>query len=37
MDKADVKKGFWLGLGLLGALIVWHLLSGVLGKVVNRG
>lgn len=25
--KADVKMGFWVGIGLLAALVVWHLVG----------
>lgn len=25
--NADVKMGFWVGIGLLAALIVWHLIA----------
>lgn len=25
--NGDVKSGFWIGLGLLGALLVWHLVT----------
>ena len=32
MNKADVSKGFWVGLGFLAALLVWGLLAGLLGR-----
>lgn len=27
IDKGDLKYGFWVGTGLLLAVLVWHLLS----------
>ena len=35
-DKSEVKTGFYLGLGLLLALLVWGFISLVVGKVVRR-
>jgi hypothetical protein len=36
IDRPDLKKGFWLGLGLVGAFIVWGLASLVLAKLRSR-
>jgi len=33
IDKADVKTGFWIAVGVLLALFVWSLVSGTLGRV----
>lgn len=34
--KPDVKMGFWVGIGLLAALVVWHLLARLgLGALAN--
>lgn len=35
-DKAEVKTGFYLGLGLLLAFLVWGLLSLLISRVVKR-
>lgn len=35
-DKAEVKTGFYLGLGLLLALLVWSFITMFLGRVVQR-
>ena len=37
IDKADVKTGFWLAVGVLLALLVWGLVTGGVGKVLGRG
>lgn len=36
LDKSEVKTGFYLGLGLLLALLVWTFISLVIGKVVSK-
>ena len=33
--KADVKLGFWVGIGVLGAVLVWHLVSRGKGLLVE--
>lgn len=33
IDKADVKKGFWLAVGVLLAVLLWGLATGALGKL----
>jgi hypothetical protein len=33
MDKTDVKKGFFLAVGVLIALFLWGLATGALGKL----
>lgn len=33
IDKAHVKTGFFLAVGVLLALLVWGLAQGVIGKV----
>ncbi len=37
IDKGDFKYGFWVGLGLLFAFLVWHLVSRLAGKAAERG
>ena len=37
IDKADLSKGFWVGLGLLLAYLVWTLLTGLAGRAVTAG
>lgn len=37
IDTHDLKYGFWVGLGLLFAFLVWHLVSRTLGRAANRG
>jgi len=37
IDKADLKTGFWIGLGVLAALLVWAWAQAALGKVRARG
>lgn len=32
IDKPDLKYGFWVGLGLLIAFLVWHLASAALSR-----
>ena len=34
VDTMDLKKGFWVGLGLLGAFWVVGLASGIIRKAV---
>ncbi len=36
VDKAEVKTGFYLGLGLLLAVAVWTLVSLLLSRVISR-
>lgn len=33
----DLKLGFWVGLGVVLALLVWALFQSALGKVKRRG
>lgn len=33
VDKADIKKGFFLAVGVLLALLIWGLATGALGKL----
>jgi hypothetical protein len=33
IDKMDVKKGFWLAVGVLLAIFLWGLATGALGKI----
>ena len=33
IDKADVKTGFWIAIGVLIALFVWSLGQGAFGKL----
>jgi hypothetical protein len=33
--KGDIKYGFYLGLGLLGAVLAWHLLGRAGGSLVE--
>jgi hypothetical protein len=35
MDKSQVKQGFFIGLGLLIALAIWGLATGLLGHVTG--
>lgn len=37
IDKADLKYGFWVGLGLLFAFLVWHLASATVARARTRG
>lgn len=37
MDKADLKYGFWVGLGLLLAFLVWRLASSALNRARSGG
>lgn len=37
MDKGDLKYGFWVGLGLLLAFLVWRLASGVVNRARSGG
>ncbi len=32
VDKGDLRYGFWVGLGLLLAFLVWRLASGALSR-----
>lgn len=32
--KPDVKMGFWVGIGLLAALVIWHLVGRLAGGVL---
>jgi hypothetical protein len=32
----DLKLGFWVGLGVLVALAVWGLLTGLAGRAVGK-
>lgn len=36
-SKADLKTGFWIGLGLIGALFVVGLVRFLLALAVKRG
>lgn len=33
--NTDVKMGFWVGLGLLAALVVWHLVARLAGGALT--
>ena len=33
IDKADLKKGFFIALGALAAILLWGLVTGGLGKL----
>jgi hypothetical protein len=33
VDKADIKKGFFLAVGVLLALLIWGLATGAVGKL----
>ena len=33
VDKADIKTGFWIAVGVLLALFAWGLATGALGKL----
>jgi hypothetical protein len=33
IDKADIKKGFYIALGALLAILLWGLVTGQLGKL----
>ena len=33
VNKAEVGKGFWIGLGVLLVLFLWGLVTGQLGKL----
>ena len=35
-DKTDLKSGFWLGIGLLLAVLVWGVVVMFFGKVAKR-
>lgn len=35
-DKAELKTGFYLGLGLLLALLVWSFVTLALSKVMDK-
>jgi hypothetical protein len=37
IDKADVRYGFYVGIGLLLAVLVWHLLSRLAASLRSRG
>jgi hypothetical protein len=37
INKGQISYGFYIGLGLLLAFLVWGLLSMVLGRVVGFG
>ena len=37
IDKADIKTGFWLAVGVLLALLVWGFITGGVSKVLRRG
>jgi hypothetical protein len=37
VNKSQISYGFWLGIGLLLALLVWGLLSMFLGRAVGFG
>lgn len=32
IDKPDLKYGFWVGLGLLAAFLVWHMASAAISR-----
>jgi hypothetical protein len=33
MGSGDFKKGFWIGLGVMGAVVAVGFVSGVIGKL----
>ena len=35
--KAEIKYGFWLGLGLVGALLIMGFLQALIYRAVRRG
>lgn len=35
IDKSHLMLGFWVGLGLLLAYLVWSLLSGAAGRAIS--
>lgn len=37
IDKADLKYGFWVGMGLLFAFLVWHLASSAIARSRGNG
>lgn len=37
VNKSQIGAGFWLGIGLLLALLVWGFASMVLGRAVGFG
>lgn len=37
MDKGDLKYGFWVGLGLLLAFLVWRLGSAAVNRARSGG
>lgn len=36
INKSELGKGFWIGLGVVAALFVWGLLSGAAGRLTSR-
>lgn len=36
MDKGDLKTGFWVGLGLVGAFIVWAVAMALVNRARSR-
>jgi hypothetical protein len=36
VDKPDLKTGFWVGLGLVGAFIVWGLVSALMARARGK-
>lgn len=37
INTPDIKYGFYVGLGLLFAFLVWHLATSVLHRAASRG
>jgi hypothetical protein len=37
IDKGDLKYGFWVGLGLLSAFLVWHLATSAVSRARSNG
>lgn len=37
IDTRDLRYGFYVGLGLLFAFLVWHLATSVLHRAAGRG
>lgn len=37
IDKPDLKYGFWVGLGLLLAFLIWRLATTAISRARSRG
>jgi len=37
IDKPDLKYGFWVGMGLLLAFLVWHMISALVARSRGNG